>query len=81
VVNSYHHQAVTPERLAPGLRASALAQHEGTVLVEGLESSDPDRWVVGVQCHPERDDYSPPVLEQLWDAFLDAARARSPERR
>jgi putative glutamine amidotransferase len=76
VVNSYHHQAVTPERLAPGLRASALAAHGDETLVEGLESTDPERWVVGIQCHPERNDYSPPVLEQLWDAFLGATRRR-----
>ena len=43
VVNSYHHQAVTPDRLAPALVANALADHDGTVLVEGLEARDPDR--------------------------------------
>ncbi|HEY8179040.1 MAG TPA: gamma-glutamyl-gamma-aminobutyrate hydrolase family protein [Candidatus Limnocylindria bacterium] len=74
VVNSYHHQAVTPDRLAPGLVANAIADHDGTTLVEGLEARDPDRWLVGVQCHPERTESSPVVLERLWSAFVAAAR-------
>jgi len=74
-VNSYHHQAVAPVGLAPGLRASATAAHPGAgELVEGLESTDPDRWLVAVQCHPERTESSPPVLERLWAAFVAACR-------
>jgi len=76
VVNSYHHQAVTPDRLSPALVASALADHDGTMLVEGLEARDPDRWLIGVQCHPERTESSPVVLERLWSAFVAAARDR-----
>ncbi|HEX5578744.1 MAG TPA: gamma-glutamyl-gamma-aminobutyrate hydrolase family protein [Candidatus Limnocylindria bacterium] len=76
VVNSYHHQAVTADRLAPGLVANALADHDGTILVEGLEARDPDRWLIGVQCHPERTESSPVVLERLWAAFVAAARDR-----
>src|SRR3954470_14571788 len=49
MVNSRHHQAVTPERLAPGLRISAMSD-DG--LVEGVEGSS-HRWLVGVQWHPE----------------------------
>jgi putative glutamine amidotransferase len=75
LVNSYHHQAVTPERLAPGLRAAALADHDGTQLVEALEARDPARWLVGIQCHPERTESSPLVLERLWAAFMAAAAA------
>ena len=74
VVNSYHHQAVTAERLAPSLRATASASHDGTELVEALESRDPDRWLIGIQCHPERTESSSPVLERLWTAFVSAAR-------
>ena len=75
LVNSYHHQAVTLERLAPGLRAAALAEHGETQLVEALEARDPARWLVGIQCHPERTESSPLVLERLWAAFLAAAAA------
>jgi putative glutamine amidotransferase len=72
-VNSYHHQAITPERLAPGLRIAAIAEHEPDGrLVEGVESTDPDRWLVGVQCHPERTESSPPVFERLWASFVAA---------
>ena len=73
-VNSYHHQAITPDRLAPGLRISASAAHAGAGdLVEAVESADPDRWMVGVQCHPERTESSPPVFERLWGAFVAAS--------
>ncbi|MEU3776973.1 gamma-glutamyl-gamma-aminobutyrate hydrolase family protein [Streptomyces sp. NPDC032472] len=49
-VPTYHHQAV--EELGRGLVVSAHAV-DGTV--EAIELPDPDRWVVGVQWHPERD--------------------------
>jgi len=81
-VNSYHHQAVTRERLAPGLRVSATAPHrQAGELVEAVESADPDRWLIGVQCHPERTESSPPVLERLWTAFVAACREQSENRR
>lgn len=77
-VNSYHHQAITPDRLAPGLRIAATAVHAGGgELVEAVESSDPDRWLVGVQCHPERTESSPPVFERLWAAFVAACAERA----
>jgi putative glutamine amidotransferase len=77
-VNSYHHQAITADRLAPGLRISAVADHAGTgELVEGVEAADPNRWLVGVQCHPERTESSPPVFERLWDSFVAACAERA----
>jgi putative glutamine amidotransferase len=50
-VNSRHHQAV--RAVAPGLRAVAWCRNPGPGpdLVEGVEAAD--RWVVGVQWHPE----------------------------
>ena len=51
-VNSRHHQAVL--RVAPGLRAVAWWRDPaGSELVEGIEAEAADRWVVGVQWHPE----------------------------
>jgi len=52
-VNSRHHQAVL--QVAPGLRAVAWFRQgpQGPDLVEGVEAEAPDRWVVGVQWHPE----------------------------
>ena len=77
-VNSYHHQAITADRLAPGLRISAVADHDHAgELVEGVESSDPDRWLIGVQCHPERTESSPPVFERLWTDFVAACSERA----
>jgi putative glutamine amidotransferase len=77
-VNSYHHQAITADRLAPGLRIAAVADHaEAGQLVEGIESSAPERWLVGVQCHPERTESSPPVFERLWASFVAACAERA----
>jgi putative glutamine amidotransferase len=76
VVNSYHHQAVVAEFLAPGLVASAWTRDAERPLIEGLESAD-DRFLVGIQCHPERTDSTPAVMERLFEAFVAAARQRS----
>jgi gamma-glutamyl-gamma-aminobutyrate hydrolase PuuD len=59
--------------LAPGLRAVGWAASEAGRLVEALESQD-DRWVVGIQCHPERTDSTPDEFEGVWEAFVRAAR-------
>jgi len=64
---SSHHQAVG--RLGEGLRVTA--RHEdGTV--EGLERTD-ERWVVGVQWHPERSHTE--STDQIFKAFLQEAAA------
>jgi len=70
VVNSYHHQGVATSGLAPGLLASAWSGD----LVEALEAPG-DRFVVGVQCHPERTESSPPGFERLFTAFVEASAA------
>jgi putative glutamine amidotransferase len=72
-VNTYHHQAVDHSHLAPGLRAVGWAASEAGRLVEGLESRD-GRWIVAVQCHPERTESTPDEFEGLWEAFVRAAR-------
>lgn len=52
-VNSRHHQAVL--RVAPELRAVAWHRNPplGEPLVEAIEALDLERWVLGVQWHPE----------------------------
>lgn len=76
-VNSRHHQAVTPERVAPGLVVSATTD-DG--LVEGLESQS-HTWVVSVQWHPERPDPHIPGFDaeacRLFEAFAAAVRVRA----
>ena len=75
-VNTYHHQGVTAADLAPGLRATAWASSAAGDIVEALELPG-DRFVVGVQCHPERTEFSPPAFERLWSAFVAAAAGRA----
>jgi len=72
-VNSYHHQAVRPSDLAPGLVANAMASSPAGDLIEGVEAAD-GRFVFGVQCHPERTESTPPAFERLFSVFVDAAR-------
>jgi putative glutamine amidotransferase len=74
-VNAYHHQGIREKDLAPGLRAAAWADSSVGPLVEGLESGD-DRFVVGVQCHPERTESTPAEFERLFAAFVTAASKR-----
>jgi putative glutamine amidotransferase len=74
-VNSYHHQAVRPADLAPGLAASATTPHDEGELVEALEAADADDWLIGVQFHPERPEFIGPEFDRLWRAFVDAARS------
>jgi putative glutamine amidotransferase len=78
-VNSRHHQSVTPETIALGLRATAWSD-DG--LVEGLQS-DAHRWVTGVQWHPERPEPELPGFAEasrsLFTAFAaEVSRDRKP---
>jgi putative glutamine amidotransferase len=72
-VNSYHHQGIRPTDLAPGLVASAWAASSAGDLVEGVEAAH-GRFVVGVQCHPERTESTPDAFEALFAAFVAACR-------
>ncbi len=73
IVNSYHHQAIRPSDLAPGLIASAWAAGPEGDLVEGFEAVD-GRFLLGVQCHPERTESTPASFERLFRFFVDACR-------
>jgi putative glutamine amidotransferase len=79
VVNSFHHQAVDRERLGGGLEVAATVADRQGELVEALESADARRWLLAVQCHPERVESSPATLQRIWVAFVEAcATRRSP---
>lgn len=67
-VNSRHHQAITPERLAPRLVESGRTEHAGLVVLEAFEASD-HPFALGVQWHPERPEMS-------GDSTFDAASTR-----
>lgn len=71
-VNSVHHQAI--DRLGASMRVSACAT-DG--VIEGVESTDPRWWMVGVQWHPEELIATPePWDRRLFAAFAEACRAR-----
>lgn len=78
-VNTYHHQAVRAADLAPGLVANAWASSPAGDLVEGLEAAD-GRFIVAVQCHPERTESTPAAFERLFGVFVDAARGPAQRR-
>ena len=61
-----HHQAI--DELGAGLVVTAWSDD----VIEGVEL--PDRWVVGVQWHPEDTAADDPAQQALFDAFVAAAR-------
>lgn len=69
-VNSSHHQSA--ERIGEGLRAVARSPEDG--IIEALESTSPDHFVLAVQWHPERsvDDDEP--SRAIFRALVEAAR-------
>ena len=66
-VNSFHHQSV--KRVADGMRVTARSP-DG--VIEGIESTDENWWVMAVQWHPEEMTDSP----EPWDRGLFKAFAR-----
>ena len=71
-VNSMHHQAI--KRLGEGLCAVAWAP-DG--VIEGLEMPGDDRFVLGVQWHPEELVGHDQAARNLFAAIVDAARRRA----
>lgn len=72
-VNSLHHQAVDAENgLGRNLRVAARAP-DG--VVEATETTDPDRFLIGVQWHPEKLMPEDQRQAKLLKAFVEAAAA------
>jgi putative glutamine amidotransferase len=71
-VNSSHHQAA--DVVGDGLRVVARSSQDG--IIEALEGTSPDHFVLAVQWHPERsvDDDEP--SRAIFRALVEAARAR-----
>lgn len=67
-VNSLHHQAV--RKVGSGLRIVAKSP-DG--VVEATETTDPDRFLIGVQWHPEKLMPENKLQEKLMQAFIKAA--------
>ena len=62
-VNSLHHQGLKEAQRAPRLMTTAYEVEDG--LIEGLESPE-HSWVIGLQCHPERQDEVPKLFGNLF---------------
>jgi putative glutamine amidotransferase len=70
-VNSSHHQAA--DVVGDGLRAVARAPEDG--VIEALEGTAPDHFVLAVQWHPERSVEDDAPSRELFRALVEAARA------
>jgi putative glutamine amidotransferase len=75
-VSSQHHQAV--DKLGADLEAVAWAA-DG--VIEGIELTLPDQWVIGVQWHPEDTAAADAVQQRLFEAFVGEVARRSGSRR
>ena len=69
-VNSLHHQGLREAQRSPRLMTSAYSVEDG--LIEGLESPN-HSWVIGLQCHPERQDEVPRTFANLFAGFYERA--------
>ena len=69
-VNSMHHQAV--KTLGEGLIPVAWAPDQ---LIEGVEMTDPSRFVLGVQWHPEELCARSEPARRLFAALVSSARS------
>lgn len=74
-VNSWHHQAV--RKLGDGLRIVAKSP-DG--VVEATETTDPDRFLIGVQWHPEKLMPDNTTQAKLIEAFIEAAAREKAKR-
>ncbi len=75
-VNSSHHQAA--EVAGDGLRIVARCPADG--IIEGLEGTSGDHFVVAVQWHPERSVEDDAASLAIFRALVEAARVRSGKR-
>jgi putative glutamine amidotransferase len=72
MTNSYHHQAVNPEFIGTGLQTTAWAP-DG--IIEAIESTT-ERFVVGVQWHPERQHAEHAPHKAIFEALVAEATKR-----
>lgn len=71
-VNSSHHQSA--ESIGKGLRVVARCPDDG--IIEALEGTAPDHFVLAVQWHPERSVADDAASRAIFRALIDAARQR-----
>jgi putative glutamine amidotransferase len=71
-VNSSHHQSAN--KIGDGLRIVARCTADG--IIEALEGTPPDHFVIAVQWHPERSVEEDAASLAIFRAFIEAARSR-----
>jgi putative glutamine amidotransferase len=71
-VNSSHHQSA--EEVGDGLRIVARSEEDG--IVEAVEGTAPDHFILGVQWHPERSVDEDESSRGIFRALVAAAKAR-----
>ncbi len=69
-VNSSHHQSA--EEIGDGLRIVARCEQDG--IIEALEGTSPDHFVLAVQWHPERSVEDDEGSRDIFRALVEAAR-------
>ena len=74
-VNSFHHQGLNESMRSPDLMTTGYSLEDG--LVEALESPK-HSWVIGFQCHPERQDEVPRSFTNLFAAFVERCEGFPP---
>ena len=67
-VNSFHHQGLKESIRSPNLMTTGYSIEDG--LIEALESPK-HSWVIGFQCHLERQDEVPRSFSNLFAAFVE----------
>jgi putative glutamine amidotransferase len=75
-VNSSHHQSV--DRVGDGLRAVATCPEDD--IIEAIEGTDRNHFVLGVQWHPERGYASDPFSQAIFARFISAAAKYQPKK-
>ena len=68
-VNSSHHQAA--DAVGDGLRVVARCPEDG--IIEAIEGTAPEHWVIAVQWHPERSCENDPNSQAIFRALVEAA--------
>jgi putative glutamine amidotransferase len=68
-VNSHHHQAI--RQVGNNLAPTAWA---GDGVIECIEDTRPDRFVLGVQWHPELSYSTDPVSKKIFETFVSRCR-------
>jgi putative glutamine amidotransferase len=78
-VNSSHHQSA--DAIGDDLRVVARCAEDG--IIEALEGTEPEHFVLAVQWHPERSVHEAPELAEsanaIFRVFVEAARAKRRE--